>query len=136
MKNNAVISICSKQNNDEGIEVVTPGRFYQEDGIYYAVYEETEASGMEGTTTKLEIKEYGFSLIREGTISTVMNFKRNHQEDILYSTPHGGLSLKLRTKHIDVERNDNEVKLYVEYDMLIKGQEPLNTILNANIKLK
>ncbi len=68
MKKKALIHVLSsvpdaKEKNDS-IEVVTPGNFYKKDRNYYAVYEETSISGMEGTTTTLKIGEKNFSLIR------------------------------------------------------------------------
>lgn len=135
-ENNAVITIVSVQDEDEEIEVVTAGKFYKEDGYYYAVYEETEASGMEGTVTTLKINDEGFSLMREGSITTTMNFKRNNEEDVLYSTPHGGLCLKLRTREVKTNVDENGGDINVEYDMIVGGQQHITTILRGNIKIK
>lgn len=65
MVDNAIITLNSKQNDEEEIKVVTPGVFYEEEGVFHAKYEETEVSGMEGTTTILKIEKEKFSLIRE-----------------------------------------------------------------------
>jgi len=74
MKKKAIISVSSKQTDEEEpIEVVTPGSFYKKNDSYYAVYKETELSGMEGTTTTLKIKKDKFSLIRMGSTSTKMD---------------------------------------------------------------
>ncbi|GAA0125902.1 DUF1934 domain-containing protein [Clostridium sp. ATCC 25772] len=136
IKKEAIISIISTQGDDGAVEVVTAGSFYKEDGYYYATYEETEASGMEDTNTTLKINETGFSLIREGSITTKMNFERNKEDDILYSTPHGGLSLKIRTKSIKIDIGDFGGEIKVEYDMSAMGQPPLETKLIAKITIK
>ena len=60
---------------------------------YYAVYEETEISGMKGTTTTLKIDEENFTLIRTGTTNTEMKFKKYARDLTLYNTPHGALDL-------------------------------------------
>jgi len=79
MNKNAIISVVSKQadGNDDGdiIEVVTPGKFYKQDDCYYAVYEETEISGMKGTTTTLKIDEEKFTLIRTELLILKWNLK-------------------------------------------------------------
>ncbi|HCQ90250.1 MAG TPA: DUF1934 domain-containing protein [Clostridium sp.] len=134
MVDNAIITLNSKQNDEEEIKVVTPGVFYEEEGVFHAKYEETEVSGMEGTTTILKIEKEKFSLIREGSITTNMNFEKNHQEDILYSTPHGGLSLKLRTKALKIDVNNDGGDIHIEYEMVVQGQEVLYTTLDINIK--
>ena len=69
MGKEALISIKSDQVGveDGKIEVVTKGKLYKKNDLYYAVYEETEISGMKGTTTTLKIGSDKLSLIRIGT---------------------------------------------------------------------
>ena len=57
MEKRAVIKIISdaSMDDDEKIEVVSPGIFRFSEDRYEAEYEETELSGMEGTTTFLKI---------------------------------------------------------------------------------
>src|SRR4051794_3678733 len=104
MKKNAIISVVSKQcdseDDDDIIEVVTPGKFYKEGNHYYAVYEETEISGMKGTTTTLKIGEEKVTLIRTGTTNTKMKFKKHERDLTLYNTPHGGLDLIVDTRNL------------------------------------
>ena len=53
MEKSAIISVrsFSDLNKDEVIEVVTPGKFHLGESEFKAVYEESEISGMDGTTT-------------------------------------------------------------------------------------
>ena len=57
MEKRAIISVKSSSNLDsnEVIEVVTPGKFIVGENGFKAIYEESEISGMEGTTTTLNI---------------------------------------------------------------------------------
>ena len=82
MKKKAVISLRSFNDldTDDIIEVVTPGEFLMIEDGFKAIYEETEISGMEGTTTKLKIFGNEISLEREGTTTTKMDFKKNNKE--------------------------------------------------------
>ncbi|MCB2289206.1 DUF1934 domain-containing protein [Clostridium sp. CS001] len=138
MKKNAIISVVSRQNDSEDeddiIEVVTPGKFYKEDNSYYAVYEETEISGMKGTTTTLKIDEERFTLIRTGTTNTEMKFKKDARDLTLYNTPHGGLDLTVDTKDLKMNINSNGGDVFIDYDMIIGNQQTLSTILEINIK--
>lgn len=132
----AIISVLSKQknNDDEAIEVVTPGDFYKKDNFYYAVYKETEISGMEGTTTTLKISENKFSLIRAGSTSTEMEFEKKAKNISMYDTPYGTLELNIETKDLNVKIDDNGGEVFINYDMSISGQSPQNTLLKINIK--
>lgn len=138
MNKNAIISVVSKQadNEDDGeaIEVVTPGKFYKEDNCYYAVYEETEISGMKGTTTTLKIDEEKFTLIRKGTTNTEMKFKKYVRDLTLYNTPHGALDLTVDTKELKMNVDNNGGDVFIDYDMIIGNQQVLSTTLQINIK--
>ncbi|MPQ43015.1 DUF1934 domain-containing protein [Clostridium tarantellae] len=136
-KKKAIISVSSIQmsGSEEKIEVVSVGEFYKTDDGYKAIYEESEISGMEGTTTKLDIKENSIILNREGTTSTTMEFKNNKDAIVLYNTPYGMLELKTITKKVDIDINEDGGKIDLEYLMIVANQEPLNTNLSIDIKV-
>ncbi|GLC29394.1 DUF1934 domain-containing protein [Clostridium omnivorum] len=137
MNKKAIISVSSKQpsGEEEAIEVVTPGEFYKEGNFYYAIYNETELSGMEGTETTLKISEDVMYLKREGTTNTEMEFRPNTENVNLYNTPYGTLELKTKTKGLQVEMKDDGGDVMVDYSLSISGQPSQNTILNINIKI-
>lgn len=136
MKKRAIISVSSKQKSDENdvIEVVTPGDFYEKDGSYYAVYKETEISGMEGTTTTLKISNDKFSIIRMGSTSAKMEFDKKAKSVSMYNTPYGTLELKIETKTLSVNVGEKGGDIQVNYDLSVSGQTPNNTQLKINIK--
>lgn len=136
MKQKAIISLSSKQSisEEELIEVVTPGSFYKKENYYYAVYEETELSGMSGTTTTLKIGKDKFSLIRMGSTSAKMDFDKKTKNISMYNTPYGTLELKIETKDLDIDIDDDGGNIMVNYNMSLSGQPPYNTMLKVNIK--
>ncbi|MGK0465539.1 DUF1934 domain-containing protein [Clostridium sp.] len=138
MNKNAIISVVSKQadseDEDDIIEVVTPGEFYKEGNSYYAVYEETEISGMKGTTTTLRIDEENFTLMRTGTTTTEMKFKKDVKDLSLYNTPHGALDLTVDTKELKMKVDSSGGDVFIDYDMIIGNQQVLSTTLKINIK--
>jgi uncharacterized beta-barrel protein YwiB (DUF1934 family) len=136
MKQKAIISVSSKQsiNEEELIEVVTPGDFYKKENYYYAVYEETELSGMNGTKTTLKIGKDKFSLIRMGSTSAKMDFDKKNKNISMYNTPYGTLELKIETKDLDIDIDDHGGNILVNYNMSLSGQTPYSTMLKVNIK--
>lgn len=136
MKKRAIIAVSSKQKSDENdvIEVVTPGDFYEKDGSYYAVYKETEISGMEGTTTTLKISNDKFSIIRIGSTSAKMEFDKKAKSVSMYNTPYGTLELKIETKSLSVDVGEKGGDIQVNYNLSVSGQTPHNTQLKINIK--
>lgn len=138
MKKKAIITVSSKQineeNDDEMVEVVTPGNFFKKEEKYYAVYEETEISGMKGTTTTLKIEDNKLSLIRIGSTSTKMEFHEKEENVSMYTTPFGTLQLKIKTSDLDMDVDDDGGDITVNYDLSIVGQSPIKTVLKINIK--
>ncbi len=138
MKKKAVIRVISNANveDDDMIEVVSPGSFEKIEDGFKATYEETEISGMEGTTTILTIKENQVILEREGTTSTKMIFKEDEDSIVLYNTPYGMLEMAISTNNLDVKIGEDGGKLNIEYEMSVYGQPPFNTKLSLSIKVQ
>ncbi|MEG2016851.1 MAG: DUF1934 domain-containing protein [Clostridium sp.] len=138
MNKDAVISVCSIQNNDEQerIEIVSPGTFVKENDEFVATYNETELSGLGDTVTTFRIGENYFNMIRTGDINTTMEFKDGKRAAILYNTPHGGLSIRIKTNKVKIDVNEAGGKINVDYDVIVAKNEIINTKLEATIKVK
>ena len=138
MGKKAIISVISNANieEDDMIEVVSPGSFEKIEDGFKATYEETEISGMEGTTTILTIKENQVILEREGTTSTKMIFKEDEDSIVLYNTPYGMIEIAISTNNLDVKIDEDGGKLDIEYEMSVYGQPPFNTKLSLSIKVQ
>lgn len=138
MDREAIIRVSSIQNDDEEerIEIVSKGTFYKEKDEFVATYEETELSGLGDTLTTFRIGENYFSLIREGDTNTSMYFKNGSSSSIIYNTPHGGLSLKVKTNKVDIDIHENGGNVKVDYDVIIAREAAINTKLVATINVK
>lgn len=138
MDKKAIIKVISNASmeDEERIEVISPGIFRVLEGRYEAEYEETELSGMEGTTTFLKIDENQIILEREGTTTTKMVFNLDEPCISLYNTPYGMLELAITTNDMYIELDENGGELRIEYDMAVAGQEPLSTELKLTIITK
>lgn len=137
MEKRAIISVKSLSNLDpnDAIEVVTPGKFIIEDNGFKAIYEESEISGMEGTTTTLNIQDNILVLDRVGSTTTNMEFKEGTMAVSLYNTPYGVLSLNIDTEKLNINVNENGGEIYSKYTLGLEGQEGITTELNIKIKV-
>ena len=127
MDNKAIISIISNSSIEDAdaIEVVSPGQYIKLDNGYKAIYEATELSGMEGTTTTLTIKDEEIILEREGTTSTKMVFNIDEPSISLYNTPYGMLEITVSTSNLSIDMNDDGGELKIDYDeyfFIFKGK--------------
>lgn len=137
MRKKAIISICSTQMNEkqDAIEVVTPGEFLVNNKSFEAIYDETEISGMEGTKTKLVICPNSILLEREGTTATKMDFKKNNSSISLYNTPYGILELKINTKELKIDVDENGGEVFINYNLSVGDDKPMDTELKIKIKV-
>ncbi|WP_411169017.1 DUF1934 domain-containing protein [Clostridium sp. MB05] len=136
MNKNAVISLKSfnELDTEDVIEVVTPGEFFVTEDGFKAVYEETEISGMEGTTTILTMLDDVLILEREGSTSAKMDFKKGETSISLYNTPYGVLDLQIHTEDLDIAIDKNGGNIVAKYSLELAGQPPITTKLAVNIK--
>ena len=137
MEKRAIISVKSSSNLDsnEVIEVVTPGKFIVGENGFKAIYEESEISGMEGTTTTLNIHTDMMVLERVGSTTTNMEFKEGAMAVSLYNTPYGVLDLNVDTEKLNININENGGEIYSKYTLGLDGQEGIVTELNIKIKV-
>lgn len=136
MKKSAIISLKSYNDldADDVIEVVTPGEFIVTDDGFKAIYEETELSGMGGTTTTLTVIDDSLLLEREGNVSAKMDFKKGETSISLYNTPYGALDLQIHTEDLNVDINENGGVVTAKYLMELAGQPPIATKLSVNVR--
>ena len=136
MEKSAVISIrsFSDLDKDEVIEVVTPGKFHLGESEFKAVYEESEISGMDGTTTTLVIKDDVLVLEREGSTSTRMEFKKGEDVISLYNTPSGMMNINISTKELDIDMDEDGGVIYTKYVLGLEGQPGITTELKVKIR--
>jgi uncharacterized beta-barrel protein YwiB (DUF1934 family) len=136
MDKKAVIHLLSIQsdNEDEKVEVVTPGSFSKKGDTFYAIYDETEISGMEGTTTTLKIADNKFSIIRMGSTNAEMEFQKSKPNVSLYDTPYGTLELNINTRDLNIKVDEDGAEVYVRYNLSISGMKAQSTTLNIKIK--
>lgn len=137
MEKSAVISIrsFSDLDKDEVIEVVTPGKFHLGESEFKAVYEESEISGMDGTTTTLVIKDDVLVLEREGSTSTKMEFKKGEDVISLYNTPYGMMNINISTKELDIDMDEDGGVIYTKYVLGLEGQPGITTELKVKIRV-
>jgi len=104
------LRIKGKQTNVDGeeniIELVTEGKFYKKDQAYYLIYDETEISGMEGSTTTLKIEEDKISMKRFGNNNSKLVFQKGKKHKTEYETLYGDMDVEITTNKMDINVTD------------------------------
>jgi Uncharacterized protein conserved in bacteria len=137
MNKKAVITVDSAIFNEEEdtISVVTPGDFCKTEYGYKVQYDETKISGMEGTKTTILIRKDSFDLIREGTTETKMEFENNKMTTSLYKTPYGVMDIRIDTRKLKINVDEQGGNINTVYILEIGGQPAMKTNLSIDIKV-
>ncbi len=122
MKKDVLISITGTQLQDgekDVIELVTTGSFYRRGGSYYIAYDESEATGFEGsrTTVKLEEQDSRVTMKRSGNISSQLIVERGIRHQCNYDTGYGNIIIGVLGDHIRTTLTDEGGKLEFGYSL-------------------
>lgn len=119
MEYNAIISMKSIQSiYDEKTEteLTTTGTFRIENNNFYISYEDSEATGFEGSVTEISVKDNKYaSIIRTGTTSSDLIIETGKKHHCRYETPYGSMNIGIYTHSIDNGLSENGGDLYMKY---------------------
>ena len=88
------------------------------EGIFLT-YEETELTGMEGTTTTFEVKDKQVILTRSGTVNSQMIFEEGRQHTSLYETPFGELPVDIQTSMLRHNLSQRGGLMEIKYSIAV-----------------
>ena len=140
MEENVIISIKGSQlyegQDPDVTELVTAGTLRREQEGYTIAYQETELTGLEGTTTKLRIEGPRVTLLRQGSVNSQMIFEVGRKHLYMYETPSGALAVGIETSRlkntVDEAGGDLEIDYAIEIDNLLAGK----SLFQLNVKKK
>ena len=119
-----LLSIRGEQYFDDidpdATELMTEGTMaLTEDGIVLS-YEESELTGMEGTTTTFEVKGPRVTLTRSGAVNSQMVFEEGRQHTSLYETPFGELSVDIQTSELKHNLSERGGLMEIKYSIAVE----------------
>lgn len=107
----------------ESVELSVVGRCTTENGRIQISYDETEATGMDGSVTSVSflIDQPGIvSMIREGQVSTVLVFEAGKRHHCVYNTPFMPFEVCVHTVKVENRLSDGGY-LNLDYMIEIRG---------------
>jgi len=124
------------EEEDEEMEVITAGIFYEKDGKSYVKYDEV----MEGFTGKisnlLKFDDKSLEVTKKGITNVHMVFEEDKKNMTYYETPFGNLLLGISATGVSVEREDEEIRLEVDYALEINYEHMADCRIGIVIQSK
>ena len=144
MEKDVIISIRGTQDysgtDPDTMELVTEGKLAVQDGALCLSYEESELTGMEGTTTVFQVEPDKVTLLRLGSVQSEMVFEEGRRHMSLYSTPYGNMEIGVRARRLNSTLELTGGRLEIDYDIeinhMLAGQSLFRIDVRENTPVK
>ena len=141
MKDNAMISLKTLQNIDGSdevneIELQTKGKFAEKNGKFYIIYEESELTGFEDTTTTIKVSKDAVSMTRSGKYNSKMVFRKGEKCLCSYATPYGVIPVGVNPVLLESNFGEEGGKVNIEYILDIDNREYLKNRLDLTVTMQ
>ena len=121
---NALIKIVGTQTVDgekDTMELTTTGSLEPQENGWKLCYHETEATGMKGTVTTLDIQPNKLHLMRSGTHPSMLILEKNQRHHCNYHTPYGTIDLGTYTSELDCRLGERGGEVRFSYTLGFNG---------------
>ena len=131
MKKDVLILIRGTQTAPDGepetIELTTVGTVTWDGERTVVSYQESDLTGLDGTTTAFYIEPGRIVLERTGTVESVMEFEQGSSTESLYRIAEGALLLRVHARKMEIHLNGASGWFSLSYGIEIEGT-PMGTI--------
>ena len=112
------------------VKIVTEGVMKTVGDTVYLSYEESEVTGMEGTTTTFAVKKDHVTLTRRGTVESEMVFEKGKKNVSLYNMGFGALTIGIKARRLKNDLGPDGGRLEISYGIEIEEQaQGLNSFI-------
>ncbi|MBE5812339.1 MAG: DUF1934 domain-containing protein [Clostridiales bacterium] len=107
----------------DSVELTTPGTIEYLDEGCKIVYEESELTGMKGTTTTIIVDKSGrVTLNREGTTNSCLVFEEGQRHMSYYDIGEGAFTISVYTEYLEADINKIGGEIEIEYVLEIDNK--------------
>lgn len=124
MKKDIIISLKGSRKDggeQDEIELVTEGVYYTEGASHFVTYNETEVTGLEGTTTTLKIENNKVTMLRSGQNNSQLIFEKGQRHICSYETPFGAFAIGVISQMLDIDLTETGGVVSAEYQIEINN---------------
>ena len=100
-------------------KLMTDGTMEVTEAGYLLTYQESELTGMEGTTTTFEVVGNRVTLKRSGSVNSQMIFEEGKQHTSLYETPFGELPVDIQTSSLRHTLSERGGVMEIKYSIAV-----------------
>ena len=125
MMRNVILSVCGTQNypgqDPEVIELVTEGSMIRTPNGWDISYEETDLTGLAGTTTTFRVESGCITLTRVGPLNSQMVFREGVPHESLYQMAFGAMMISVCAQKVQVDLSEQGGTIDLVYSIDIEN---------------
>lgn len=128
------IQIVANDEKSE-MELTTKGTFSLENGTYTITYEDSEATGFDGSVTYIKVTDNKLaSILRSGSSNSNLVIEKGKKHFCHYATPYGEFVVGITTSNIDNKLNADGGSLYMKYTVDLNASYMSDNEITLNVK--
>ena len=135
-----LLSIRGEQYYDgvdpDATELMTEGTLELTEAGLRLNYQESQLTGMEGTSTTFEVRGPQVILTRTGKVNSKMVFEEGRQHTSLYETPYGELSVDIQTSALRHNLSERGGLLEIQYSIAVEHTVTGKNCFKIRVKRK
>ncbi|MBR2591947.1 MAG: DUF1934 domain-containing protein [Oscillospiraceae bacterium] len=121
-------------NENDYIDVITPGKYYFRNGSHVLVYEEILEGCEAPVRNFLTVSPEQVSMRKSGIVFSQMEFVPGKPTRALYGTPFGELELDIETKSIDISEGEDGIRADIRYVLTVNGIQRNNCFVKILVQ--
>ena len=126
---------CDDVDPDE-TELITEGTMTLAGDEIRLSYEESELTGMKGTTTAFSLRNGQVVLTRTGTVNSRMVFEEGRQHTSLYETPFGELTVDIQTSRLRHNLTERGGIMEIRYSIAVEHTVTGRNCFKIRVRVK
>ena len=116
------------------IVLMTQGTLRCEKDKLTLAYEESETTGMEGTSTQVIVEDGRVTLSREGSVTTHMVFEQGRKHVSLYQTAHGAITVGVFASAVRTSFEKDSGNILVDYALDVDNAQVSHNIFKIQYR--
>lgn len=121
---------------EDGLEVVTQGKYMCRNGKHYVSYEEM-IEGLDGTIQNfIKVDEDTVEVTKRGLTNVHMVFEKDKKNVTCYETPFGSMMVGIFATGVDVKDSGKDIDVTVNYTLDINEAYLADCTVSVNVRSK
>ncbi len=111
------LQMMASEEEADDVEMITTGDYFRKNGKHYIIYDEV-MEGFEGNIRNtVKISPDSMDIRKQGIANAHMVFEQDKKNLTRYATPMGDMMVEVSTNRIQVDEQEDSLKVLVEYSL-------------------